>query len=121
MLLRRALATKLRSAVVRRILALMRSDAIKKVLKSQPSEPVRIGLSDGRSVLVRHPDQVVVADRHLIVGLAKLEHSGPLVTPGTSQGIARDWLLVNLVQVTTVEPTNGSQPKQRGARRRGRK
>ncbi|HEY3242874.1 MAG TPA: hypothetical protein VGM03_05930 [Phycisphaerae bacterium] len=98
----------------------MRADEVKKLLKVQPFAPIRISLSDGRSLLVRHPDQVVVANRHLIVGLARMERDGRLATPGSSDAVARDWLLVNLVQVTTIEPVNGARPKPRRKRRGGR-
>ena len=54
---------------------------LRKLLKAEPFEPVRLGLSAGRSVLIRHPDQVVVSDRHVYVGLAQLERSAPLATP----------------------------------------
>ena len=81
---------------------MMRPGDIRKRLKGEPFAPLRIGLSDSRSVLVRHPDQVVVADRHLIVGLAKREQSPPLATPRSGDAIARDWIIVNLVQITTI-------------------
>jgi hypothetical protein len=86
----------------------MRSTDIKKLLKAQPFLPLRVGLSDGRSVLIRHPDQVVVAERHLVVGLATIERSGPLATPRSRDAVARDWLIVNLVHIVTLEPADGA-------------
>ena len=94
----------------------MRPGDIRKLLKGEPFAPLRIGLSDGRSVLVRHPDQVVVADRHLIVGLAEVEQSPPLATPRSGDAIARDWIIVNLVLITTIEPANGSRRKRPSSR-----
>ncbi len=98
----------------------MKADDLRKILKAGPFKPVRIGLSDGRSVLIRHPDQVVVSDRTLFVGLAKLESSKPLATPSSGEVLAHDWLWVNLVQVTTVEPVNGTRPRPRRKQRGGR-
>ena len=96
----------------------MRSQEFRKLLRSEPFEPLRIGLSDGRCVIVRHPDQVVVADRHILVGLAKLERSKPLATPTSGDAIAKDWLISNLLQVTTIELDNGFNGKPRS--RKGR-
>lgn len=85
----------------------MRANDLKKLLKGDPFSPIRIGLSDGRSVLIRHPDQAVVAERHLLVGLATIERSGPMETPSGSEAIAKDWLIVNLLHIATIEPANG--------------
>ncbi len=97
---------------------MMRPEEFRKILRTQPFEPVRIGLSDGRSILVRHPDQVVVADRHVLVGLAKLERSKPLATPRSGDAIAKDWMIINLLQITAIEPDNGANGRSRSPRRR---
>jgi hypothetical protein len=97
---------------------MMRSDELRKPLRAEPFEPLRIGLNDGRSVLVRHPDQVVVAERHLLVGLAKLERSRPLATPSHRDTIAKDWLIINLLAITAVEPDRSGNGQGRAKRRR---
>jgi len=91
----------------------MRPDDFRKLLRAQPFEPLSVSLSDGRSILVRHPDQVVVAERHLLAGLAKIERSKPLATPSSADAIAKDWLIVSLLHVASVEPHNGSSRRQR--------
>lgn len=95
----------------------MRANELKKLLKTQPFEPLSVALSDGRSIIVRHPDQVVVAERHLLVGLATVRRSEPPATPRSSDAIARDWLIVNLMHITSVEPANGEGPSTRPNRR----
>jgi hypothetical protein len=97
---------------------MMRPDEFRKPLKAEPFEPVNVGLADGRCVQVRHPDQAVVADRHLLVGLAKLERSKPLATPKSGDAIAKDWLIINLLQVTTVEPAGNGNGRSRTPRKR---
>jgi len=99
-------------------LEMMRPDEIRKLLRVDRFEPLRIGLSDGRCILVRHPDQVVVAERHLLVGLAKLERSKPLATPRSGEAIAKDWMIINLLQITAIEPINGANGRPRSQRRR---
>ena len=97
---------------------MMRPTEFRKLLRTEPFEPLSIGLSDGRCVVVRHPDQVVVADRHLLVGLAKLERSKPLATPRSPDAIAKDWLIINLLQITSVEPADEANGRSKAARRR---
>jgi hypothetical protein len=97
---------------------MMRADQFRKLLRAEPFEPLRIARADDRSVLVRHPDQVVVAERHLLVGLARLERSRPLATPARADSIAKDWLIINLVQVTAIESANGSNGRPRVKRPR---
>ena len=83
---------------------MMRPDDIRKILRVDQFVPLRIGLADRRSVLVRHPDQVFVAERHLLIGLATLERSEPLMTPSNGDRVVKDWMIVNMVQITGIEP-----------------
>jgi hypothetical protein len=96
---------------------MMRPEEFRKLLRNEPFEPLRIGLSDGRTVLVRHPDQVAVAERHVLVGLAQVERCKPLATPRNGEAIARDWLIINLLQITVIEPDDGLA-RRAGAKRR---
>ena len=95
----------------------MRPNDLRKLLKAEPFTPIRLGLSDGRSILIRHPDQAVVAERHLLLGLVKIERSRPLATPRSGNAIARDWLIVDLLHITAVEPDNGAGRTARPTRR----
>lgn len=96
----------------------MRGADIRKLLKKEPFEPIRLGLSDGRSVLIRHPDQAVVSERHVYVGLARVQRSRPLATPQSGDTLAPDWLLVNLMHIATVEPADNQRPKTARKRRK---
>jgi hypothetical protein len=82
----------------------MRPQDIRKLLKQEPFEPIRLALSDGRSVVIRHPDQVVVSERYVYVGLARLERTPPLATPESGEAFPTDWILVNVLHVTSAEP-----------------
>ena len=96
----------------------MRASDLRTIIKTEPFEPVSIGLSDGRSVIVRHPDQVVISDRYLYVGLAKIKRSRPLATPKSGEEIAKDFLWVNLLQVATVEPLDHNGRKKTPRKRK---
>ncbi len=82
----------------------MRADELRAILKAKPFEPVLIGLSDGRSVLVRHPDLVVVSERKVYIGLAKLKRTAPLATPDNDETLTRDFIWVSLLHVVSAEP-----------------
>ena len=86
----------------------MRADDLKKLIKAQPFRPIRVALSDGRCVLVRHPDQVVVSARHVYFGLATLERTPPLATPDSTDAYPRDWILVDLLHVASAEPASAA-------------
>ena len=86
---------------------------LRKLLKAEPFVPVRMGLSDGRPVLILHPDQVVVSDRHVYVGLAQLERSAPLATPGRADALPKDWLWISILHVVSAEPANGRSSSRR--------
>ena len=86
----------------------MRPTDLKKLLRTEPFSPLRLGLSDGRAVVIRHPDQAVVAQRHLLIGLTRLARSTPLQTPRSGGEVAKDWLIVNLLHIATIEPGNGA-------------
>jgi hypothetical protein len=87
----------------------MRPADIRKLIKAEPFQPIRMALYDGRSELIRHPDQAVVSERCVFIGLATIERSGPLATPTSGDAIAQDWILLNLLQITSVEPDNGAR------------
>lgn len=96
---------------------MIRSDEIRRILRKQPFEPIQLALTDGRSVLIRHPDQATVSERVMFVGLAKIKRTGPLATPRSGDEIAKDWLLIDLLHIATIEPTNGGGNR-RSSRRR---
>lgn len=95
------------------IIMAMRPKDLKKLLRAEPFLPICLGLSDGRSVTIRHPDQAVVAERHVLVGLATIERSGPMATPLSAGAVARDWMIVNLLHITSIEPVDGTRRKRR--------
>ena len=98
----------------------MRRDEIRDLVRKQPFEPIELGLSDGRSVVIRHPDQVVIAERHVIVGLAQIKRGRTQVaTPTDGETIAKDWMLLDTIHIVSAEPADGNT-KRRGRRQRKR-
>jgi len=100
----------------------MGPDELEELVRRQPFEPMELALSDGRAVLVRHPDQVVVARRNVIFGLAQVRRrTGRVATPKDGDAVAKDWLLVDLMHVVSAEPAGQSKNGRKGnAPRRAR-
>jgi hypothetical protein len=93
---------------------------LRRVLKKEPFETVRLCMSDGRAVVIHHPDQVVVSERHVYVGLATLESSTRLARPRDGHTIGKDWLWASILHVAAVEPVSDRRGNgKRGWRARG--
>ncbi len=84
----------------------MRREDILTLLRAVPFVPIRVGLSDGRSLLIRHPDQAIVTDRLLMVGLAQVGVSAPLVTPASGDVFARGGFWADILHIVSVEPVS---------------
>ncbi len=100
----------------------MDGEDLKALVRKRPFERIEIGLSDGRSVLVRHPDQVVISRRHVIFGLAQTRRArGNASTPTDGDVVAKDWMLVDLIHVVSAEPVNGEPPNGKNRKHQPRK
>lgn len=78
---------------------------------------MEISLTDERTVVVRHPEQVIVTGRHVIFGLAQVKRDrANLATSKDRDAIAKDWMLVDLLYVVSVEPMNGNANRTRRKR-----
>jgi len=91
------------------------------VFRKRPFVPIEIGLSDGRAILVRHPDQVMLTRRNAVFGLTQVKNGRKRFrTPDNDDRYVKDWLMVDLLHVVSAEPVNGDDmPKRsRGPRRR---
>lgn len=94
----------------------MRREEIQKLLRQRPFEPIELSLSDGRSVVIRHPDQAVATPRHLYVGLAQIKRGRKrLYSPRDGDAFGKDWILLDVVHIVNAEPTNGAtdRPKRK--------
>jgi len=85
----------------------MQRDEIVYRLREKPFEPIQLWLSDGRVVTIRHPDQAVVTNRKIIVGLAHIRRGTKLITPADGNTVAKDWMMVDLLHVVSIEPVDG--------------
>lgn len=94
----------------------MRAEDLRELLKARPFETVQLSLSDGRSVIIRHPEQSLLTERKLFLGLVKVQRSKPLMTPATGDPVTNEWMLVDLLHIIGAEPvngTNGHRPRRR--------
>lgn len=95
----------------------MERDDLQAILREQPFEPIELGLTDGRTVLVRHPDQVMLARRKAVFGLVHVQdHRRRLVTTESYDRRVTDTLTVDLLHVASAERARGAKrvsPKRR--------
>ena len=96
----------------------MNDEEIRTLLNRRPFEPIELFLSDGRVVLIRHPEQAAMSRRNIYIALAKVRRGEKLATPGDSQTVASEWMLINLIHIVGAEPANG---RANGKPPRGRK
>jgi hypothetical protein len=92
----------------------MRADRIRELIRKRPFAPIRLCLTDGGLVEIRHPEQVLVTSRDIFVALAPgSKKKVPFVTPASGDDFADDWILIDPIHVVSAEPVNG-----RGSRTR---
>lgn len=98
----------------------MDRDDFKAVLRERPFAPIEVGLTDGRSILVRHPDQVMVTRRKAVFGLTQvLNDRKHLRTPDNGERVVKDWLMIDLLHIISAEPANDRpRPPKKRARPR---
>ena len=100
----------------------MDGEDLKTLVRRRPFEPVEIGLFEGRTVLVSHPDQVVISRCNVIFGLAETRRArGNASTPTDGDIVAKDWMLVDLIHVVSAGSVNGEPPNGKNRKRRPRK
>jgi len=88
------------------------------ILRKRPFIPLEVGLSDGRSILVRHPDQVMLTRRNAVFGLTQVKNGrSRFRTPDNGDRYVKDWLMVDLLHVVSAEPANDDRPRRRKRRR----
>ena len=89
----------------------MDGEDLRTLVRKRPFEPLEIGLSNGRSVLVRHPDQVVISRRKVIFGLAQVRcPQGNFSTPPNGDVVAKDWMMADLIHVVSAGRAAGCKP-----------
>jgi hypothetical protein len=88
------------------------------LVRRRPFEPIELCLSDGRAVVVRHPDQIIVSERHVILGLSRIKYGRQrMSTPKDGLAGAKDWMLIDIRHVVSAEPANGQAKVQRRSKR----
>jgi len=88
----------------------MRVDRIKSLLRKQPFRPIKLSLTDGRNIDIRHPEQVLVTARDLFIAVSSRPASRKrIATPSTGDEFAEDWIIVDAIHVVAAEPANGAR------------
>jgi hypothetical protein len=70
----------------------MNPDEFESVLKTQPFVPVRVHMSNGRTHEIRHPDNAIVGDEVVAIGVYESGSERPKIR------------LLSLININEVEP-----------------
>ena len=85
----------------------MQADEMRALLDRRPFEPIRLHISSGQTVDIRHPELAFVTKSLAVVGVTE------------SGGRVADYAVhYNLLHIVKIEPLDGSRPKRRGAKRK---
>lgn len=86
----------------------MRAAELSELLKRRPFQPVRLHISSGERVDIRHPELALVSRSLVAVGV------------GQAEGVADHIVHYNLLHVVKIEPLNGTRKPGRTKRARMR-
>jgi hypothetical protein len=75
----------------------MTPDDFESVLKTQPFVPVRIHMSNGRTHEIRHPDNAIVSDEVVAIGVYENGSERPRIR------------LLSLININEIEPVSSSR------------
>ncbi len=100
----------------------MTDEEVRILLRRRPFTPIELALSDGRSVLIRHPVQAAVSIRTMYVPLVKVKPGlQRFVTPPNGDTVAKDWMLLDLLHIVSAKPVNGKANGRKARRSRPRR
>ena len=86
----------------------MRADELRKLLRRRPFEPVRLHISSGETVDIRHPELAIVTRSLVVVGITE-----------SDEEVADYAIHYNLLHVVKIEPLNGNKsPRRRRTKRK---
>ena len=85
----------------------MRPEELKEILDRRPFHPIRLHMSTGEAVDVKHPDAAIVARTTVVVGLGM-----------NPEGIADRTTWYNLLHIVKIERIERDGGKREGRRRK---
>lgn len=80
----------------------MRADEMRKLLDRRPFEAIRLYISSGQTVDIRHPEMAFVTRSLVFVGVTD-----------SDERVADYGVFYNLLHVVKIEPLNDTKPKRR--------
>ena len=80
----------------------MRAEELRKILSRRPFEPVRLHISSGQTVDIRHPEMAFVTRSLVVVGVTE-----------SDEGVADYAIHYNLLHVVKIEPLDGNKKRRR--------
>jgi hypothetical protein len=84
----------------------MRVEVLRALLDRRPFEPIRLHISSGQTVDIKHPELALVTRSLVVVGVTNADDR-----------VADHAVHYNLLHVVKIEPLNGAKPTRRGKRK----
>jgi hypothetical protein len=84
----------------------VRAQELRAILDRRPFEPIRLHISSGQTVDIKHPEMAFVTRSLVVIG----------VTESDDDQVADYAVHYNLLHVVKIEPLNGHKPKRRTKR-----
>ena len=84
----------------------MRADELRALLDRRPFEPIRLHISSGQTVDIKHPEMAFVTRSLVVVGVT-----------ASGERVADYAVHYNLLHVVKIEPLDGGRPKRRAKRK----
>ena len=91
---------------------IMRPNELLTLLNQRPFEPMRLHISSGETVDIRHPEMAIVGRSLVFVAVAE---RGKPAKPGQMVDHVAHY---NLLHIVKIEPLNGARPKRQKSKRR---
>ncbi len=76
------------------------------LLDRRPFEPIRLHISSGQTVVIKHPEMALVTRSLVVVGVTR-----------SDDRVADYAVHYNLLHIVKIEPLDGTKPKRRTKRR----
>ena len=85
----------------------MRADEMRALLDRRPFEPIRLHISSGQTVDIKHPEMAFVTRSLVVVGVTE-----------SDERVADYAVHYNLLHVVKIEPLDGANRKRRRTKRK---
>ena len=86
----------------------MRADEFQALLNQRPFQPLRLHISSGQTVEIRHPELAIVGRSLVFAAVGRADKPG---APGEPGRVVEHVAHYDLLHIVKIEPINGETPE----------